>query len=138
MKRFAKITLIVIGVLVSLIAAAALILPRALDPNHHKDRIIALVKEKTGRDLKIPGDISISVFPWLGAKIGVVELGNADGFQTPVFARMEQIQVRVKLLPLLSRHVEADVVSMRGLTLNLERDKDGCTNWDDLIDAFGH
>ena len=66
---------------------------------------------------------------------GKKQSGNAQGFKAPLFARLEDLQIRVKLLPLLSRKVEADVVKVRGLTVNLERKKDGQTNWEDLIKA---
>ena len=39
--------------------------------------ITAAVKQATGRDLVISGDISVSVFPWLAVDIGHTELGNA-------------------------------------------------------------
>ncbi len=132
MKTFLKIAVIVIGLLLVLIVVAAVVVPRVVDPNAHKDQIIALVERQTGRRLSIPGNIGISVFPWLGADVGAVELGNAAGFESPVFAKLEHVQVRVKILPLLSKRVEADVVTIRGLTLNLEKAKDGRTNWDDL------
>ncbi len=133
MKRYVQIAAIIAGVVVIVIVLAALILPRVLNPNQYKDRIISLVKTETGLNLKIPGNISMSVFPWLGVKIGEMELGNAPGFQAPDLARVKQVQIRVKLLPLLSKKVEADVITVRGLTLNLERNKDGQTNWNDLI-----
>ena len=133
MKKFFKIAGIIIGIIILLVIAAAVIVPRVVDPNDYKDRIIALVEKETGRQLKIPGNISLSLFPWLGVKLGTVELSNAQGFKAPLFARLEDLQIRVKLLPLLSRKVEADVVKMRGLTVNLERKKDGKTNWEDLV-----
>ena len=133
MKKFLKIVGIVVGVIIVLVIAAAIIIPQVVDPNDYKDRIVALVEKETGRQMKIPGDISLSFFPWLGVKLGVVEISNAKGFKAPLFARMEELQIRAKLLPLLSKRVEADVVKVRGLTVNLERSKDGRSNWDDLI-----
>jgi len=134
-KKFAKIALIVAGAVVVLIVAVALLVPRLVDPNQYKDRISALVKEKTGRNLTISGDISLSVFPWLGAEIGAMQLGNGPGFDAGAFVSVERAKVKVKLLPLLSKQVEADVVSLEGLILNLERDPDGRTNWADLSEA---
>jgi AsmA protein len=136
-KKPLKIAGIVIGLLIVLIAVAAVVVPRVVDPNAHKDEIIALVERQTGRKLSIPGNIGISVFPWLGANVGAVELGNAPGFESSVFARVEQVRVRVKILPLLTKRVEADVVTIRGLTLNLEKAKDGRTNLDDLTKPAG-
>jgi AsmA protein len=131
-KKLIKVTGIVLGILIAILILAVVIVPRVVDPNDYKDRIVALVEEKTGRQLRIEGDIALSMFPWLGVKLGAVELGNAEGFEAPIFARIAQLQIRVRLLPLLSKKLQADVVSIRGLSLNLERNKDGLTNWGDL------
>ncbi len=133
MKKFLKIFGIVVVIFILLVVASAIIIPLVVDPNDYKDRIVALVEKETGRQMKIPGDISLSFFPWLGVKLGVVELSNAKGFKAPFFARMEELQIRAKLMPLLSKRVEADVVKVRGLTVNLERNREGRSNWDDLI-----
>ncbi|MBN2468710.1 MAG: AsmA family protein [Deltaproteobacteria bacterium] len=133
MKSFLKFAGIGIGVFILLLVAAIIITPLVVDPNDYKDRIVTLVEKQTGRPLKIVGDIGIFVFPWLGVELGAVELGNAPGFEAPLFAQVKQVQVRVRILPLLSKRVEADVVAVRGLTVNLERNRDGRTNWDDLI-----
>lgn len=131
-KKLIKRTGIVLGILIILLVLTAVILPQVVDPNDYKDRIVAFVEKNTGRQLKIEGDIALSVFPWLGVNLGAVELGNAEGFEAPMLARVEQLQIRVRLLPLLSKMLEADVVFVRGLSLNLERNKDGRTNWDNL------
>ena len=133
MKKFLKIVGIAVGIFILLLVAAAVIIPMVVDPNDYKDRIAALVEKETGRRMKIPGDLSLSLFPWLGVKVGAVELSNAQGFKAPFFARLEELQISVKVVPLLSKRVEAGMVKVRGLTLNLERNKEGRTNWDDLI-----
>ena len=127
----------IVGVVVLLIVSAAILLPIVIDPNDHKPEIIAQVKEQTGRDLRIDGDISLSVFPWIGVALGKVELGNAAGFDNPVFASTDKVSIRVKLLPLLSKRLEMDTVTIHGLTLNLARDASGRSNWDDLAKAGG-
>lgn len=119
--------------LVLLVAAAAIILPMIIDPNDYKDEIITQVKQQTGRDLKISGDLNLSVFPWLGVDIGGLELSNAQGFGEQPFAVVNSAAVRVKLMPLLSRELEVDTIGLDGLTLNLAKSKSGQTNWDDLV-----
>ena len=133
MKKFIKIAGIAFGVVILLLIVAIIVVPLVVDINDYKGRIISMVEKQTGRKLNIQGDIGLSVFPRLGVKLDTVELGNASGFEAPVFARVNQLQIRVRILPLLSRRLEADVVVVRGLSLNLERNKDGRTNWDDLI-----
>ncbi len=127
----------VVGVIVLLIVSAAILLPLVIDPNDQKPAIVAQVKERTGRDLRIDGDIELSVFPWIAVELGRVELGNAAGFDNPVFASTDRISIRVKLLPLLSKRLEMGTVTVHGLTLNLARDARGRSNWDDLAEAGG-
>ncbi len=128
---------VVLGVLnlVVLLVVVALAVPLFFDPNDYKDEIAAQVKARTGRDLTISGDLAVTVLPWLGVKVGAMTLGNAEGFDDAPFARLGGAEVRVKLVPLLSREVEMDTVTVRGLELNLARNASGRGNWEDLAQA---
>jgi AsmA protein len=132
MGKLIKIILSLVAVVILLVVALAIALPFLVDPNDYKDRIATLVEEKTGRALTIEGDIGLSVFPWLGLDIGPTSLGNAEGFGEQPMASMENVQVRVKLMPLLSKQLEMDTVKLDGLRLRLARDASGQTNWQDL------
>ncbi|MDH3871490.1 MAG: AsmA family protein, partial [Gammaproteobacteria bacterium] len=132
MGKLIKIILSLVGVVILLVVALAIALPFLVDPNDYKDKIATLVEEKTGRALTIEGDIGLSVFPWLGLDIGPTRLGNAEGFGEQPMASMENVQVRVKLVPLLSKQLEMDTVKLDGLRLRLARDASGRTNWQDL------
>jgi AsmA protein len=135
MGKLLKIILSLAGLLVVLIVVAAIVLPFIVDPNDYKAEIVTAVKDKTGRTLEIEGDISLSVFPWLGLDIGTTRFGNAAGFSDPWMASMDAVQVRVKLLPLLKNQLEIDTVKLSGMQLSLAKDKTGKTNWDDLTAA---
>lgn len=137
MKKLLKVVGILLGTMVLLLVVAVIVVPILLDPNDYKDQIADAVEEQTGRKLRIEGDIGLSVFPWLGVDLDGVELGNAAGFAGDYFARTQQVQVRVKLVPLIKKEVEMDTVRIEGLALNLARDETGKTNWDDLIQAGG-
>ena len=121
--------------LVVLVVAAVVVLPMVIDPNDYKPQIVAKAKESLGRDLAIEQDLRLSVFPWLGLETGGVKVGNAAGFGTQPFAEIDQLGLKVKLMPLLSRRVEVDTLVLKGLRLNLEKDAKGKTNWDDLAKA---
>ena len=135
MGKLLKFILWLVAALVLLVVIAAVVLPMVVDPNDYKDEIAAAVAEQTGRTLTIEGDIGLSVFPWLGLDIGPTQLSNAAGFAEASMARMQAVQVRVKLLPLLRKQLEVDKVLLAGLQLNLAKDKQGRSNWDDLSAA---
>ncbi|MFK5915242.1 MAG: AsmA family protein [Woeseiaceae bacterium] len=125
------IKLFAASVLLILVVAIGLLL--AFNPNDYKSDVIALAKEHTGRTMVIPGDISLSLFPWVGLELGKIEISNTNGFGERPFAKMEHLQVRAKLWPLFQQKLEADTLIIEGLTLNLAKNKKGVTNWDDLL-----
>ena len=135
MAKALKILGIVLGLLVVLLVLAALILPRVVNPNAYKTTIAELVRDKTGRTLTFGGDLSLSVFPWLGVRTGALSLSNAPGFGSAPFAAVQEADVRAKLLPLLTGEIEVGTVVVRGLALNLARNEQGKGNWEDLAGA---
>ncbi len=126
-------TLIKVIVIVLVLAIAALAaIPFVVDPNDYKDDIATQVEKATGRQLSIQGNIGLSVFPWIALELGQLSLSNASGFKADSFAQVNNAQIRIKLLPLLKKELEMDTIVLDGLVLNLETDKDGNTNWQDL------
>lgn len=132
MGKLLKLLFGIIGSLIGLIIVAAIAILLLVDPNDFRGEITEAVTEATGRSMKIDGDLSLSVFPWLGINTGAVELGNAKGFGKQAFAKIDSTQIRVRLLPLLSTKIEMDTLVLNGLELNLQRNKQGQDNWSDL------
>ncbi|MEJ2612527.1 MAG: AsmA family protein [Candidatus Thiodiazotropha sp.] len=125
-----------VGMLVVVIIAAVIFVPMFVDPNDHKERIIAEVKKATGRDLSINGEIGLSVFPRLALELNGLTLSNAPGFSGSDFAVIKHAQVRVNLLPLLFKQLlEVDTVQVDGVRLYLEKSQSGATNWEDMTGA---
>ncbi|MCW8964178.1 MAG: AsmA family protein [Gammaproteobacteria bacterium] len=132
MKKLIKIIFGLLVVVFVVIIAAVVILPMVISPNDYKPQIIEAVKQQTGRDLVIEGDIGLSVFPKIGLNLGNTSLSNAAGFGEQAFASMQAVNIQVALMPLLDKKVEMDEIVLQGLSLNLQRNKAGKTNWDDL------
>ncbi|HSS63758.1 MAG TPA: AsmA family protein, partial [Gammaproteobacteria bacterium] len=101
MKTILKGLGVIIAVAAALILGIIIIVPLLIDPNDYRDEIEVKVEDQTGRKLKIEGDIVLTWFPWLGFEMGSVELGNAPGFEAPVFASTDKVAIRLKLIPLL-------------------------------------
>lgn len=119
--------------IIILIIAGLIALPFVVDPNDYKQEISSQVEKATGRTLTLNGDIKLSVFPWIALELGPLSLSNATGFKADSFAKVEAAEIRIKLMPLLKKQLEMDTVILDGLTLNLEKNKAGKTNWDDLV-----
>lgn len=122
----------ILAALIIVIVIVAVALPFIIDPNDYRDEIVTAVEKNTGRTLSIDGDLNLTVFPWLGIDIGKLSLGNAKGFGDKPFAAINEASVRIKLLPLLSKEIVADTITLDGLQLNLAKNKQGVTNWADL------
>lgn len=137
MKTILKGLGVIIAVAAALILGIIIIVPLLIDPNDYRDEIEVKVEDQTGRKLKIEGDIVLTWFPWLGFEMGSVELGNAPGFEAPVFASTDKVAIRLKLIPLLRKKLVMDTLEVHGLHLNLEKNAKGETNWDDLAKGGG-
>lgn len=132
MRKLIRTIVIILGLLVTLFVAAAVAFVIFFDPNDFKDQLANEVETATGRSLKIDGDLSLSLFPWLGVETGALTLGNARGFDKQDFAHVDAANIRVKLVPLFSGQIEMDTVTLKGLNLNLTRLANGRNNWSDL------
>lgn len=130
MRRTFRWVLIGVAALVVIAGLVIAFVAATFDPNDYKDRIVQAVQQRTGRTLVLEGDIALSLFPSIGAKIGRASLSEPKS--TKQFAAVESAVVAVKLLPLLSREVIVDAVALRGLRLNIERDRSGRLNFEDL------
>ncbi|WP_031434303.1 AsmA family protein [Methylomarinum vadi] len=135
MGKLLKVLFTVIASFILLIIVAAVVLPLVIDPNDFKPQIQTVVKDNTGRELNIEGNLDLSVFPWIGVSTGKLSLSNAPGFDGKPFALIEASDIKVKLLPLLSKKVEVSRIVLKGLALNLAKNKQGVSNWDDLVSA---
>jgi len=132
MAKPLKIIGISLTVIVTFIAAALISIILFFDPNQYKTEISTAVKDATGRQLNIDGDIGLSLFPWIGMELGKITLSNASGFDDAPFAQINSAEVKLKLMPLLRQEVEMKAITLRGLNLNLQIDANGKTNWADL------
>ena len=127
-----RILLKLIIFIIVVVIAALIAIPLLVDPNDYKQQISDKVEQTTGRNLTLEGDIGLSVFPWVALELGPLSLSNAKGFDEPHFAKVNEAEIRIKLMPLLKNQLEMDTIVLDGLVLNLEKAKNGTTNWDDL------
>jgi AsmA protein len=129
--RILKYVLLAAGGVVLLLGAVVAYVVATFDPNAYKPEIIKLVKEKKNRTLKLDGDIRLSFWPNIGAELGKVSLSELKSDRE--FAAVENARVSVKLMPLFSRQMVVDEVTVKGARSAIVRFKDGRMNIDDLL-----
>ena len=126
-----KYTIYAVLVLLALAVAAGAVFVMTFDPNRYKGDIERIVQERTGRTLKLSGDLAVAVWPSLGAKVGGVTLSERG--QDAQFLLLESAHASVALMPLLRGDVIVDGVSVAGLKAQVVKDKDGRFNFQDLL-----
>ena len=126
-----KYLLYALGTLVGLAVVAAIAVAVLFDPNQLKGEIERVVKEQTGRTLKLEGDLRLAFWPSIGASMGRASLSERSSAKP--FASLESAQLAVRLLPLLRGETVVDEIRLSGLKVNLEKGRDGKFNFDDLL-----
>ncbi|RFC34878.1 MAG: AsmA protein [Candidatus Nitrotoga sp. SPKER] len=131
MKKFLKYSLWLAGVVAAITIVGIVYIAATFNPNDYKTQIIKLVKDKQHRNLKLDGDIKLIFFPSIGANIGKVSLSEFQSDKE--FIYIDSARVSLALLPLLSKQVVVDEISISGLKAALVKFKNGKTNIDDLL-----
>ena len=125
---------VIIAVILALIFVGVLFwAAKSVNTNELKDKITQMTYEKTGRQLTINGSLDWSFFPWLGVKAHEVSLNNAAVFKKTGFAKMDELDIKIKTLPLIFGKFYADKIILKNLSLNLIRVNDNENNWQDLL-----
>jgi hypothetical protein len=119
------------GVIV-LALAVALSAAWWFDSDALKREIEIRVEKETGLALSITGELSLSLFPRPGVKVGHTALANAPGFGVGGMAEFQALSLRLRLKPLLQGTAALDAVVVEGLKLHLVRDATGRHNYDAL------
>jgi len=131
MNKFLKYGLWSIGGLVLLVASALTYVALTFDPNAYKPEIMQAVKNATQRTLKLDGDIELTFFPSIGARLGAVSFSEFQSEQE--FVSIESANVSLALWPLLTKQIVINQVTLSGAKLRVVKHKNGTFNLDDLV-----
>lgn len=129
LRRIALAAGAVVATVILVLAVSVL----TFDPNAYRDRIETAFAEATGRRLELQGELSMTLFPWLGLDSGPAQVGNRAGSEGQPFATWRNAQASVRVLPLLWGRIEIGRVELDGLTVNLAVTPAGEDNWSDLL-----
>ncbi|MBC06514.1 AsmA family protein [Thalassospira sp.] len=123
-----KKILAAIGALLVVLVAALLIIPSLIDWNGYKAQISQAVRDATGRELNLAGDLSMSLIPSPSLTATDVSLGNVAGAQDANMVEIGEVRVSVALMPLLTGNVQVTEVSLINPVIAIETFEDGSNN----------
>ena len=129
MNKTLKISLIALVGCLALVGLGAWYASSFINPAQVTKLLSSSVKDATGRELKIAGPVSLSLFPSISVKAEQVSLSNASWASNPDMFVFKQIELDIRILPLLKGSVEISRIGIRGLEANLQTNKAGEGNW---------
>ncbi len=91
--------------------------------------IINQVKALTGQTLVMDGKLSWTLFPVFGIGTGHLALANPPGFSGKYSIEIQRAKLSVHVLPLLAGRIETGQIILQGLTVHLQKNASGQTNW---------
>ncbi|QJT09086.1 AsmA family protein [Oceanidesulfovibrio marinus] len=120
-----------------LVTLAALVLVLQ-DGNEYRDKVEGWLSTQVGSDVRIQGDLNLSIYPWLGLRVEAVKVANPQGFGAGSFIRARSAVVRMRLGPLLRRReIVLDRLVLDHPVIELRRKADGRSNWLPLMKRLG-
>ncbi|MGK7296808.1 MAG: AsmA family protein [Candidatus Wenzhouxiangella sp. M2_3B_020] len=86
------------------------------------------VREQTGRELTIDGELSLDVFPGISIVARDVQLSGPPDYTGPELFTADSFRMSVALLPLISGNVETGDIALEQAQVNLHTDAGGTSS----------
>ena len=131
--RVLKWGLGIVAAVVVLLLAAIILLPHLVDVNRYVPLLSSQIQTLTGRAAKF-GPMSLRVLPAPALHVAPVSLAEGARYPGRDFVRIEAIDVRLRLLPLLRGRVEFGTIVVDRPSVTVIRDRQGHWNFDDLLE----
>lgn len=126
--RVSTVLKIAVALPVALVVTAVAVIYN-LDFDAYKGDIAAAVKDATGRELIIEGELRPSFGLVPAISVGRLRLANAPWGSRPYMATIESFRAEIELLPILSGELRIKRVVLVGADILLETRSDGTGNW---------
>jgi len=128
-----KLVIAVVAVVVVLVLVM-LLLPHIIDINQYRGEIQAQFQNRLHRQVQF-GAMSLAVFP-VRVRVQDVSISEDPRFQSALpFAQVGEMDISVKLLPLLAKSIEIQSVTLKHPKIELIKDAAGVWNFSSLGQA---
>lgn len=118
--------------LIAMVGAAVLV-PRLVNADTLRTLLIVFVRNHTGRELVVDGEVRIALLPRPAIVLPRLSLADGPGFGPEPFARLDGARANLRLCPLLWRRLEVASIDIERPQLRLIVNSRGRANWADLL-----
>lgn len=108
-----------------------------VDPSDHRSAINRHATEALGHPVEALGDIALTFSPSPTVAVDGIRIGNPDGFEAASFAELASVHATIAPLDLLRGKLTFTTVEAADVTVELERNSDGGSNWRHVLYAAG-
>lgn len=125
MKRslIALVSILVVAV------AALLVVPSFFDWNQYKPQAVQAIKDKTGLDVSLNGDVRVALLPAPYAYINDVVVKSPKSKKYDALATLGRLDLHLAVAPLLSGKVDFTSIELVKPVINIETLADGTPSW---------
>ena len=109
-----------------LLIGAGLIVPSFIDWNKYKPEIIKKIKDASGYDVSLNGDLSLAVIPSPKLTLSDVAISNNG----KPMVKLDALKVSVELFPLLSKQIKVNEIALIRPIIDVSIDRDGKGSWE--------
>src|SRR5215469_17010060 len=123
--------IIIIGIVIILIIVGAVVFVATINPNDYRGTIQAKLEQQLNRKVAL-GDMDLRLFP-LSFRVANLSISDDPLFNSSrPFVRTQELSVSVKLLPLLSKSVQIDSLTLQRPSVELIKNAQGAWNFASL------
>ncbi|MET0156023.1 MAG: AsmA family protein [Rickettsiales bacterium] len=124
-----KAALYIIGFILSLVLAGAIIAPYVLDIDRHKPRLTKIIEEKTGYGVKLNGKAKAVFFPTLSLTLDDAEIYSSPDYQDKI-AAVRTLKLNMNAFKAIGGKIIVDELTLDSPQLWIKKNKDGLHNFE--------
>ncbi|MGD9251793.1 MAG: AsmA family protein, partial [Desulfobacterales bacterium] len=126
--RWKRIIGMSVFLIVAVVAAVYVVLA-TYDYNKLKPRLARMVKEATGRELQLGGEIDFAMGLSPTLVVTDANLANASWGSQPQMIKIDKLELQFRLLPLLFKDLNVNRLGLSGARVLLETGPEAQPNW---------
>lgn len=130
MLKFIKAVVVIFLGIVIIAGITGYFFVRNFDLNKYKSYASEIVENQLGRKLAINGNASLGISLIPTVIVEDVELANAPWAANPQMVKIQKLELKFALLPLLKKQIVIDKAILSAPQIYLETAKDGKNNWE--------